>query len=78
MKLATATIEITGTNRGQRFFRQHVVEYDTARPVEESFIPAREGVPTQHRIFVRDTTNRFERQIGVTLRPELITRFVEA
>lgn len=76
MDLKTATVETTGTNRGQRFFRQQVVEYDTTRPVEENFIPAREGVPAQHRIFVRDTTNRFERQTGVTLRPELITRFL--
>lgn len=77
MDLKTAVVETTGTVRGERIYRQRTVRWDSKRGVEQDFCPARPGVPAQHRIFVRDTTNRFEAELGPSLVPTLITRFVQ-
>lgn len=77
MNLQTRTVETTGLVRGQRVFREITVEVDVVRGIERDFIEGREDKPAQHRIFVRDTTNRFEREIGPQVVPTLITRFTD-
>lgn len=62
-----ATVEVTGVLRGKRIFRTIDVRWNAARGVEQGFIPAREGVPAQHRIFYRHPHG---------IAPLLITRFI--
>lgn len=72
----TVTVEVTSTLHGVRRSRSLTVEWDGR--IERDFIPADGDRPAQHRIFVRDTTNRFEREIGVRLAPLLVTRIEAA
>ena len=50
--LIRARVQTTGVVNGNRVFTSREVVYDSSR-IERNFIPARDGVPPQHRIFAR-------------------------